>query len=153
MKNLKAAFTSFPYCIATYVGIVGMVWLLAFGYRPSGANPTLTLTPDPLGQAVQLANKLGGRAHVVSDTGSMRPVLDGGDYVAVVSAWDKVKKGDILVYRATYNANPIVHRAAAKDAHGWIMSGDSAKHSESWARVTEANYLGTVVHIFRKGPL
>ena len=27
-KNLIAAFTSFPYCIATYVAITGILWLL-----------------------------------------------------------------------------------------------------------------------------
>lgn len=151
MSNLKAAFTSFPYCIATYVGIAGMVWLLAFGYRPSGKNPPLTLAPDPLGQAAAYAAGVGGRAHSVAATGSMRPVLAGGDFVVVIDAYQQIKKGDILVYRATYNANPIVHRAADKDKGGWIMSGDSAPVSESWARVTESNYLGTVVAIYRKG--
>ena len=56
----------------------------------------------------------------------------------------------MVVYRASYNSNPIIHRAVQKDLHGWLMSGDSAKVSESWARVTRENYLGTAVVGYRK---
>jgi hypothetical protein len=80
----------------------------------------------------------------------MKPLLQGGEYVVTVSKFDDIKVGDILVYHASYNKNPIIHRAALKDKHGWLMSGDSSRLSESWARVTKDNYLGTAVVGYRK---
>ena len=80
----------------------------------------------------------------------MKPLLQGGEYAVTVKEYPKVKLGQVLVYNATYHNTPIIHRAVDKDRYGWLMAGDTAKQSESWARVTEQNYLGTVVAVYRK---
>lgn len=148
-EQLKAAFTSFPHCIATYVAIVGAGWLLFFGWKPVKLDPPVHAVVNPEQVARQEAARLDGAVWAVGHTGSMRPLLQGGEYAVTVSRFADVRLGEVLVYRATYHHNPIVHRAVQKDSHGWLMSGDSAPHSESWARVNADNYIGTVVAVYR----
>ena len=151
-EQLKAAFTSFPYCIATYVALVGAVWLLFFQFEPVRDDPVVREVARAEQAATEAAGRLGGRVWRVGFTGSMRPLMRGGEYAVTVSRFDDVRLGQVLVYSAIYHNNPIVHRAVQKDSYGWLMSGDSAPHSESWARVTAGNYLGTVVEIYRETP-
>lgn len=151
MRNLlKSAFTSWPHCVATYVCLIGATWLLAFGWKPVKKDFPIYDSPIADVLAHDVAEKLNGRAWNVSFTGSMRPLLTGGEYVVTVDRFDDLEVGQVVVYRASYNSNPIIHRAVQKDSHGWLMSGDSAKVSESWARVTRENYLGTAVVGYRK---
>lgn len=153
MKTLlKNAFTAWPFCLATYVGLIGMTWLLLSSGRFAQVDIPVTLCDSRLAaeaQAHMAAVKLGATVFAVTDTGSMRPALQGGDFVVTRrDALADVKAGDVLIYRATWRptgANLVIHRAVQKDSHGWIMSGDSAPHSESFARVTEANYHGRVI--------
>lgn len=140
-EQLKAAFTQFPYCLATYVCLIGAGWLLAFGWKPVENNPPVYFQEAKVGE--------GQKVWQVSHTGSMKPFLQGGEYVVTEANYDAIQLGQILVYQAPYNKSPIVHRAVQKDELGWIMSGDSAKHTESWYRVTKDNYLGTVVAVYR----
>ena len=149
-QQLKAAFTAWPFCAATYVCIVGMISLLMFGWKPVKIDPPIYDSFEASAIADNTAKKLGGAVWHVTNTGSMKPLLRGGEYAVTVAKFSEVKQGQVLVYRATYNANPIIHRAVEHDRDGWIMSGDSAKHTETWARVTAANYLGTVVLIYRQ---
>ncbi len=149
-EQLKAAFTKFPYCLATYVCLIGAGWLLAFGWKPVKKDFPIYDSPIAESVAHETAQKLGGRAWAVGNTGSMKPLLQGGEYVVTVSKFDEIEVGQILVYHASYNKNPIIHRAALKDKHGWLMSGDSSRLSESWSRVTIDNYLGTAVVGYRK---
>jgi len=149
-EQLKAAFTKLPFCLATYVCLIGAGWLLAFGWKPVRNDFPIYESPIAESMAHDAAIKLGGRAWAVGFTGSMKPLLQGGEYVVTVIKFDDIKVGDILVYHASYNKNPIIHRAALKDKHGWLMSGDSSRLSESWARVTKDNYLGTAVVGYRK---
>jgi hypothetical protein len=144
-EALKSAFVAWPHCLATYVCLVGMTCLLAFGWKPTKRDFAIYESAIPLALAEDAAAKLGGKVWQVSATGSMRPLLAGGEYVVTVANFDAIERGQVLVYHATYNRNPIIHRAVELDAHGWLMSGDSAPVSESWARVTRENYLGTVV--------
>lgn len=148
-EQLKAAFTSFPHCIATYVAIVGAGWLLFFGWKPVKLDPPVHAVVNPEQVARQEAARLDGAVWAVGHTGSMRPLLQGGEYAVTVSRFADVRLGEVLVYRATYHHNPIVHRAVQKDSHGWLMSGDSSPRSESWARVNADNYIGTVVAVYR----
>ena len=139
--------------ISIAVCVVGAAWLLAFGWKPK-------LTPIPThtvanaeAAAIAYATATGGEVFRVTDTGSMRPLLTGGECVVTVRNYTGIKVGAVVVYRPTFataTGNPLIHRAAQLDKYGWIMSGDSAPHTESWARVTEANYIGTVVAIFRQ---
>jgi len=140
-EQLKAAFTQFPFCVATYVCLIGAGWLLFVGWEPVKDNPPVYLQETKVGE--------GQKAWQVSYTGSMRPFLQGGEVVVTEANYDAIKLGQIVVYQAPYNKSPIVHRAVQKDGLGWIMSGDSAKHTESWHRVTKDNYLGTVVAVYQ----
>lgn len=140
-EQLKAAFTKLPYCLATYVCLIGAGWLLAFGWEPVKDNPPVYVR--------EMEVRTGEKVWHVSHTGSMKPFLQGGEYVVTVANYEAIRLGQILVYYAPYNKSPLVHRAVQKDKDGWIMSGDSAKHTESWYRVTKDNYLGTVVSVYR----
>jgi hypothetical protein len=146
---LKSAFTSWPHCVATYVCLIGATWLLAFGWKPVRVDPKIYVTRYPEAEARQLAEQIGGKVWVVGFTGSMKPLLKGGEYVVSVPNFQSIKQGEVLIYNQPYHDKPIVHRAVQVDNDGWIMSGDSAKHTESWARVTASNYLGTAVAIYR----
>ena len=140
-EQLKAAFTKFPFCLATYVCLIGAGWLLLVGWEPVKDNPPVYVR--------EVEIRAGERAWQVSHTGSMKPFLQGGEYVVTVANYDAIRLGQILVYHAPYNKSPIVHRAVQKDKDGWIMSGDANRHTESWFRVTKDNYLGTVVSVYR----
>ena len=82
--------------------------------------------------------------------GLSRFVVQGGEVVVSVKNYPAIELGQVLIYSATYHDKPIIHRAVEKDGYGWLMSGDSSPRSESWARVTEENYLGTAVAAYRK---
>jgi hypothetical protein len=147
--RLKAAFTAWPYCLATYVALIGAAWLLAFGWKPVKVDPFVFQVANSQEAAIKEAARVDGKVWQVSHTGSMEPLLQGGEHVVTVLAFGSVQKGQVLVYHASYNRNPIIHRAVQRDSYGWLMSGDSAPHSESWARVTKDNYIGTVVAVYR----
>lgn len=146
---LKSAFTLFPHCIATYVCIIGAVCLLVFGWQPKKIDPPVYIVSNPEMVAREAAQKANGNVWHVGYTGSMKPLLQGGEYAVTAKDFSNIKEGQILVYHATYNKNPIIHRAVQHDSYGWLMSGDSAKISESWSRVTEQNYIGTVIAIYK----
>lgn len=138
------------------VCLTGATWLLLFGWQPDkSADPVPILAGAAAeAEAATHAERLGagGRAFIVSPTGSMRPLLQGGDYVVTQSDYASARVGQVFAYWPTFatrSGHPLIHRAVQKDKDGWIMSGDSAPHTESWARVTEANYIGTLVAIYR----
>jgi hypothetical protein len=147
--RLKAAFTAWPYCLATYVALIGAAWLLFVPYVPTKLDPPIYSAGNSQEAAIQEAARIDGKVWAVSHTGSMKPLLQGGEYAVTVAKFDAVKRGQVLVYHAPYNKNPIIHRAVEQDKYGWLMAGDTAARSESWARVTSENYLGTVVAIYR----
>jgi len=147
---LKSAFTSWPHCLATYVCLIGAAWLLAFGWKPVRVDFPVEVAAMPANAAQSKADELSGKVWQVGFTGSMKPLLQGGEYVVTVYRYDAIRTGEVLVYTATYHDKPIIHRAVEKDAYGWLMSGDSSPRSESWARVTKDNYLGTAVAAYRK---
>lgn len=148
-QNLKSAFTELPYCLATYVCLIGMGWLLFFGWTPVKVDPPTYITPNAQGEALIKAHTSNGQVFRVSYTGSMKPLLQGGEWVVTIPAYSAIKKGEVLVYQAPYNQSPIIHRAVEQDSLGWIMSGDSSPHTESWFRVTPESYIGTTIAIFR----
>ena len=148
--SLKSAFTSWPHCLATYVCLIGAAWLLAFGWQPVRVDFPVEVAEMPANAAQAKAAELGGKVWQVGFTGSMKPLLKGGEYVVTVYRYDDIRTGEVLVYTATYHDKPIIHRAVQKDGYGWLMSGDSSPRSESWARVTKDNYLGTAVAAYRK---
>lgn len=149
-QSIIQAFTKFPYCLATYVCLVGASILLFNPFLPPKIDPPTYLVPNPQEVAEQVAHKLNGRIWKVGYTGSMEPLLQGGEVVVTVNEFHKVKEGMVLVYSAPYHDKPIIHRAVQKDSYGFLMAGDSSPRSESWSRVTPSNYLGTAISIYRK---
>ena len=131
-----------------------MGWLLIGGWKPDTTSHPIPCfrVVNPEADARGVADVLSGKVFVVSDTGSMKPLLQGGDYVVTKDDFDGVKVGMVLAYTADYHPRGLVHRVALVDEYGFLMSGDSAPISESWARVTKETYLGTVVAIYRKLP-
>jgi hypothetical protein len=112
-------------------------------------------------QADALA-QAGRGAYPVLGTGSMAPYIPaapaGQDPLKTVVAYavasgagyDAITPGALCIYRPTW-ANPtglVIHCAAQKDSDGWIMSGLHNKQSESWARVTPANFVAIVAHAY-----
>lgn len=153
-STIKSAFTSFPYCLATYVTLVGLVWLLAAGWKPPIVPLELIIDRDYLAKAESRAKQEGGTTYLVAPTGSMRPALQADDIVVVKKIpFADIKVGDVILYHATWRPDgspPVCHRAVQKDKYGWIMSGDSADRTESFARVTKDNYVGKVMAVYRK---
>jgi hypothetical protein len=84
----------------------------------------------------------------------MEPLIHGRTYAVVQNRpYASIKKRDLLVYLGRPDASKpdrleMLHRAVEGDRHGWIMSGDNNRWSESWDRVTPKTYLGTVVALF-----
>ena len=149
-QSIIQAFTKFPHCLATYVCLVGAAILLFNPFRPPKIDPPTYLVPNPQEVAQQEAAKVGGKVWSVGNTGSMKPLLQGGEFVVTWGNFDNIQVGNVLVYSATYHHNPLIHRAVQKDSHGFLMAGDSSPRSESWSRVTKDNYLGTAISIYRK---
>src|SRR5665213_1787327 len=84
----------------------------------------------------------GGALTVTSGTPSMEPLIHGQTYAVVQKrAYASIEKRDLLVYMGRPNASKpdrlkMLHRAVMHDRHGWLMSGDNNRWSESWDRVT-----------------
>ena len=110
------------------------------------------------GEAFALA---GVSATPVLGTGSMAPwipaALPGLDprqtvvaYAVIDTAatYDGIRTGALVVYFATWAGGRVLHQAAARDGGGWIMSGLHNERSETWERVTAANYVGTVARVY-----
>ena len=153
-ETLKSAFVRWPHCAATYAALALLLALLFFRQEPP-LNPIEThAVDDPFAAAAAHAGRVGGRVYTVSFTGSMKPLLQGGEKIVAVGEFPAVKRGDVLIYEGALNpygpTTTIVHRAVQKDAGGWIMSGDNNAHTETWSRVTAQNYRGTVVAIYKK---
>jgi len=69
-------------------------------------------------------------------------VVSGAGYAAITH-------GKLVVYRTP--DSPVgrsIHGAALQDSGGWIMSGLHNERSESWARVTPANFVAIVVRVY-----
>lgn len=105
----------------------------------------------------------GGKVYHVAPTGSMRPLIDDGDYIVVDTKLEfgSLTAGRPVVYQAewrTPTADPVTHRLSQKDGYGWIASGDAVRpvidengrnvHSEARYRITAANYRGVVVGVY-----
>ena len=152
--TLKSAFVRWPHCAATYAALALLVALLFFRQEPPLTAIETHAVDDPFAAAAAHAGRVGGRVYTVSFTGSMKPLLQGGEKIVAVGEFPAVKRGDVLIYEGALNpygpVTTIVHRAVQKDAGGWIMSGDNNAHTETWSRVTAQNYRGTVVAIYKK---
>ena len=121
----------------------------------------VAVSPDPLGEAgLWAANYFFGRSEVttIGTTGSMVPLLQGGEVAVLAHDFDNVKMGQVVAYRTVAGSSPaiesrLVHRIVSQDDRGWLPQGDTAGCVlEDWNPITRANYIGTLVAIFRQKP-
>jgi len=111
-------------------------------------------------QAAALA-QAGDSAIAIRGTGSMAPYIPAAapglvpvDTVvayAVLDAaanYESLTVGALVLYTAGWTPHRVLHQAALKDRLGWIMSGLHNERSETWERVTPANYKGTVARVY-----
>ena len=141
--------------------VLGLAALLVVSKRKQadlarGLPPRIVCASQ--GEAFALA---GVAATPVLGTGSMAPwipaALPGLDprqtvvaYAVIDTAatYDGITTGALVVYFATWAGGRVLHQAAARDSGGWIMSGLHNERSETWERVTAANYIGTVARVY-----
>lgn len=103
----------------------------------------------------------GAGATPVLGTGSMSPwipeALPGRDPFSTVVAYavldssanfKGITTGALVVYTPIWANRCVMHQAALRDSGGWIMSGLHNERSETWERVTAANYVGTVSRVY-----
>jgi signal peptidase I len=102
------------------------------------------------------AQDAGGVIFQLLPTGSMEPLMKGGDFIVVRGGgFDALQEGQVIAYRAAWipgDGLPVAHRLVGRDSHGWILSGDNNPRSEPQWRVTERNYIGLVIAIYRVAP-
>lgn len=98
----------------------------------------------------------GGMVFDVGETGSMKPWLDGSEFVVAVKNYGGIKLGDPVAYLTVGGSSPAVgsrllHRIVDGNGQtGWIPKGDTPGcPAEDWNPITPDNYVGTVVAVFR----
>ena len=98
----------------------------------------------------------GGQVFDVTGTGSMVPYFDGSEFVVVANNYAGIKLGDIVAYKTVGGSAPavgslLIHRIVDGNAStGWIPKGDTPGNPiEDWNPITPANYVGTLVAVFR----
>lgn len=128
--------------------------LFLVGCRPERHDPPLFLCALPANAASAHAARIDGTAYYVAPTGSMEPLLTGGDYVVVDGRIPLTRDllGHVITYHAAWQPDGLLrvtHRMTDWDQYGGICEGDANRHSESRWRVTAANYIGAVVAIYR----
>ena len=97
--------------------------------------------------AKQVAASIGGRVYAIAPSGSMLPTLDEGSIVTVeIVALDKLKKGDIIIYRNTSGV-AVIHRLYERHEDRWFVLGDN-NASVDRETVSAGNFLGRVCAIF-----
>lgn len=127
---------------------------------PKHVDPTLYIydTEREASESARLqALDIHGRVFHVEPTGSMEPLLHGGDYIVVKLGWPadpKTLVGHVLTYQAQWlppTSLPVTHRATDCDQWGLLCEGDAvdANHPENKYRVAQSNYIGEVVAIYR----
>lgn len=103
-------------------------------------------------EQVARANATAKKARIyrILDTGSMYPLIRGGQFVVgEPTPYGELQVGDIINYKPEWNGGkPAIHRIVAKDKGGFLLSGDNNPRTESWMRVTPENYLDRVTTIY-----
>lgn len=151
--------------IAVIAVIVGAWAFLSRRKKPDTMAPVpgtiyTTTSVEPLTEAALWgANYFPGHHELTtaSSTGSMLPLLVGGEYVVLAQDFDSVKWGSVVAYRTIGGSSPaigsrLIHRIVDGNAvTGWIPQGDTLGCAiEDWNPITRDNYIGTLVGIFRK---
>lgn len=99
--------------------------------------------------AVAEAQRVGGIVISASGKSNLPTYPEHIIAVIVPTPYPKLKAGQFAYYQSRWHLQSrTLHRLAAKDAHGWIGSGDGNSRSESWDRIDESNYFGTLAAVF-----
>lgn len=80
-------------------------------------------------------------------TGSMEPVLDGGE-VLIYTDIGEVEEGDLIVFEDTARDIDIVHRVVGEEDAGYLTKGDANDHIDQHRGTpyaTEENTYGRVL--------
>lgn len=90
--------------------------------------------------------------YVLADTGSMKPSLQGGDYVVSARVpFEQLKLGDIVNYRPVWNSRRLtIHRIVAQSREGWILAGDNNDRSETWEPLTPDKFDSLALRFYRR---
>lgn len=116
-------------------------------------------SPDPrLEASLWMMNyAYGGEVSEVGKTGSMKPLLEGGEFAVLAKRFDAIRVGDVVAYRTVGGSSPaigsrIIHRIVGGNAvGGWIPQGDTpGAVREDWNPITRDNYIGTLVALFKQ---
>lgn len=148
------------YAILAGLAVVGV---LVIAWKSHNENVSMLPPAIDCANQEEAKNRAGLFAIAILGTGSMQPLIPtaprGSDPMKTVVAYAKlradvafsdVQRGDLCLYAAEWsNGSLVMHQAARKDAHGWIMSGTANAHSERRWRVTEANFRGVVARVYR----
>lgn len=136
--------------------LVALLGIALAGCATKRADPPLfeyESADMALRAALAHAHGVNGRLMFTSNTGSMEPLIHGGDLLVVEPvAFDALYVGQVIIYYAEWqpsDAPPVCHRIVAKDKLGLVMAGDHNAHSEPHYRVTERTYVGLVAGIYR----
>ncbi len=131
----------------------------ACGRAPHIDPPLFTYnTPTLVAESARLhARDAGGFVSApVANTHSMEPLLHGGDLLVIVrTPYGARLKGHVVGYHPGWDPELfVVHRAVTDTKDGLVMEGDNVGHerTENRYRVTDANYIGEVIAIYRFQP-
>lgn len=115
--------------------------------------PEVVEVENPMRSAIQDGLQSGRQWQIyhVLDTGSMRPMIRGGDLVLCERVpYEDLRIGDIVSYRPAWNnRRNTLHRLVAKDSGGWILAGDNNVNSEVFERMTAENYDSRALRFYR----
>lgn len=97
------------------------------------------------------ARDLGGAAVQITCCGSMLPLIQNGDWIVFAPvAFTDALLGRVAIYQSAAPGENWVHRLVAGDAaSGFIASGDNNRWSESARYVSQENFRGVVLAIYR----
>lgn len=126
----------------------------------TAADPLhVAISPEPLAEAgLWAVNYFPGRSEIttIGPTGSMKPLLSGGEVAVLAHDFDGIRIGSVVAYRTVGGSSPavgsrLVHRIQARSDAGWLPQGDTPGCVlEDWNPITRDNYIGTLVAIFRQ---
>jgi signal peptidase I len=84
------------------------------------------------------------RTITVLDTGSMKPVLRGGERLEVVHVpWASLRVGMVVVFQPTWRDGWVVHRIVGHEGKRWITKGDNVLWRDP-GYLIEDRYVGCV---------
>lgn len=132
--------------------------LLAACSPKPDAGLVLYSQPAPQVAAEAHAKEIGGWAQRVDNTGSMEPLIAGGDWMVtdLRPTFADIREGWVCLYKSRGlppDSRPVAHMAAAKSGETWIMTGlANANYERGAIAMTRWDFLGQVVQVYTRRP-